>query len=112
MSNRKAAVLVLLSSCIASASMAVFPQSATATTVAKFLIKIDSSANNSEVAETIAGLSLSNCKVGQANRFGLDEIVAWMECNEVSDVSKAILDDIATAPSVKEINIFSITVSH
>ena len=112
MSNRKAAVLVLLSSCIASASIAVFPQSATATTVAKFLIKIDSSANNSEVAETIAGLSLSNCKVGQANRFGLDEIVAWMECNEMSDVSKAILDDIAAAPSVKEINIFSITVSH
>ena len=47
-----------------------------------------------------------------ANRFGLDEIVAWMECNEVSDVSKAILDDIATAQNVKEINIFSITVSH
>jgi hypothetical protein len=41
----------------------------------------------------------------------LDEIVAWMECNEVSDVSKAILDDIATTQNVKEINIFSIRVS-
>ena len=111
MSNSKATVLVLLGSCIASASIAAFPQPATATTVAKFLIKIEASANNSEVAEAIAGLSLSNCKVGQANRFGLDEIVAWMECNEVSDVSKAILDKIATTQNVTEINIFSITAS-
>jgi hypothetical protein len=108
-SNRKAAVLVLLGLCSASISIAAFPQSATATTVAKFLIKIDSSANNSEVAETVAGLSLSNCKVGQANRFGLDEIIAWMECNEVSDVNRAILDNIATTQNIKEITVFSIT---
>jgi len=89
-------------------SLALFAPPAHATVVAKFLVTVDSAADRTKVAETLAHLSLANCKMGQAVGFGLSEIVAWMECNEGPDATKAILEDVAKVAGVTSISVFSL----
>jgi len=89
-------------------SSALLAQAAHATVVAKFLVTVDASADLSKVANDLEHLSLGNCKVGRAVTFGLSEVVAWMECNEMPDVAKAILEDVSGVAGVKSVSVFSL----
>ena len=89
-------------------SLAIFAQPAHATVVVKFLVTVNSSADLNKVANDLEHLSLGNCKVGRAVAFGLSEIVAWMEYNEVPDATKAILEDVSGLAGVKAVAVFSL----
>ena len=87
---------------------ALFAQAAHATVVAKFLVTVDASADLAKVADELEHLSLGNCKIGRAVTFGLSEVVAWMECNEVPDATKAILENVSGVAGVKSVSVFSL----